>query len=50
MEDGRKPKKLMCANMFGVRKRVRPRKWWILNVEKDLKAVGVINWKEKAKC
>lgn len=48
MEDGRLPNKLMGENMYEVRKRRRPRKNWIQDVEKHLKAMNGKKWMIKA--
>ncbi|PSN58363.1 hypothetical protein C0J52_12997 [Blattella germanica] len=44
MEDGRMPKRLMHNDIMGVRKRGRPRKRWLQDVEQDLRR-GIRGWK-----
>jgi hypothetical protein len=39
----------MSTKMEGTRKRGRPRKRWIDEVEKDLKIMGIRNWHAVAK-
>jgi hypothetical protein len=42
-------KRLMILKPEGKTKKVRPRMRWISGVEKDLKSLGVVNWKTRAK-
>jgi hypothetical protein len=41
-------KRLMIVKPEGKRKKSRPRMRWIDGVEKDLRSLGVVNWKAKA--
>ncbi|PSN56624.1 hypothetical protein C0J52_11262 [Blattella germanica] len=41
MEDERMPKRLMCNDLIGVRKRERPRKRWL----QDLRRMRIRRWK-----
>ena len=47
MEDGRMPKRLMHNDIMGVRKRGRPRKRWLQDVEQDLRRMGIRGCKGK---
>ncbi|PSN55468.1 hypothetical protein C0J52_02599 [Blattella germanica] len=47
MEDGRMPKRLMHNDIIGVRKRGRPRKRWLQDVEQNLRRMGIKGWKGK---
>lgn len=49
MSEDRLQKKVMNSQIIGVRKRERPRKRWLQDVEEDLKKLNVRGWKEKAK-
>jgi hypothetical protein len=49
MNNERMPKKIMTTQMEGTRKRGRPRKRWIDEVEEDLKIMGIRNWHAVAK-
>jgi hypothetical protein len=44
MNNERMPKTIMTTKMEGTRKRGRPRKRWIDEVEEDLKIMGIRNW------
>jgi hypothetical protein len=41
-------KRLMAVKPEGKRKKGRPRMRWMDGVEKDLRNLGVVNWKAKA--
>jgi hypothetical protein len=45
MED-RMPKKIFNQELEGTRRRERPRKGWIEEVEKDLQVLGARRWRE----
>ncbi|PSN35354.1 hypothetical protein C0J52_11503 [Blattella germanica] len=47
MEDERMPKHLMHNDLIGVRKRGRPRKRWLQDVEQHLRRMGIRGWKGK---
>jgi hypothetical protein len=49
MDNERVPKKIMTTKMEGTRKRRRPRKRWIDEVEEDLKIMEIRNWHAVAK-
>jgi hypothetical protein len=49
MNNERMPKRIMTTKTEGTRKRGRPRKRWIDEVEEDLKIMGIINWHAVAK-
>lgn len=49
MDNSRGTKKIFKGQCQGQRKRGRPRKRWIDEVEKDLKAIKITNWKTKAR-
>jgi hypothetical protein len=49
MNNERMPKRIMTTKTEGIRKRGRPRKRWIDEVEEDLKIMGIINWHAVAK-
>jgi hypothetical protein len=49
MNNERVPKKIMTTKMEGTRKRGRPRKRWIGEVEEDLKIMEIRNWHAVAK-
>jgi hypothetical protein len=49
MNNERIPKKIITTKIEGARKRGRPRKRWIDEVEEDLKIMGIINWHAVAK-
>jgi hypothetical protein len=49
MNNERMPKKIMTIKIEGTRKRGRPRKRWIDEVEDDLKIMGIRNWLAMAK-
>jgi hypothetical protein len=49
MNNERTPKKIMTAEMKGTRKRGRPRKRWIDEVEEDLKIMEIRSWHAVAK-
>jgi hypothetical protein len=44
MNDERMPKQTMTTKVEGTRKRGRPRKRWIDEVEEDLKIMEIRNW------
>jgi len=46
MEEDRMPKKLFTQELEGTRRRVRPRKGWREEVERDLQVLGVRRWRE----
>ena len=46
MEEDRMPKKIFTQELEGRRRRGRPRKGWIEEVERDLKVLGVRRWRE----
>ena len=46
MEEERMPKRLMKGEIIGPRKRGRPRRRWIQDVEQDLKKMKIRKWKE----
>jgi len=46
MEEDRIPKKIFTQKLEGTRRRVRPRKGWKENVERDLQVLGVRRWGE----
>jgi hypothetical protein len=48
MESDRTPKCLLNGELFGVRRRVRPRKRWFRDVKDGLRRMRVGKWKEKA--
>jgi hypothetical protein len=41
-------KRIMLVKLQGKRKKGRPRMRWMDGVEKDLRNLGVVNWKTKA--
>lgn len=47
MSEERVPKKLLHGNMDGKRKRGRPRKRWMQDVEEDIKTMRIVRWWEK---
>jgi hypothetical protein len=49
MNNERMPKKIMTTKMEGTRKRGRPHKRWIDEVEEDVKIMGIRNWHAVAK-
>jgi hypothetical protein len=49
MNNERMPKRIMTTKMEGTRKRGRPRKRWIDEIEEDLKIMGIRNWHAVAK-
>jgi len=49
MEESRIPIKLIHSNPEGRRRTGRPRKWWVEDVEEDLRKMGVRGWRRKAK-
>jgi hypothetical protein len=49
MNNERMPKRIMTTKMEETRKRGRPRKRWIDEVEEDMKIVVVRNWHAVAK-
>jgi len=44
MEEDRLPKTIFTQEMEGMKRRVRPRKGWREEVEKDLQVLGVRRW------
>jgi len=46
MEEDRMPKKIFTQELEGIRRRVRPRKRWKEEVERDLQVLGVRRWRE----
>jgi hypothetical protein len=46
MEEDRMPKKIFTQELEGTRRRVRPRKGWKKEVERDLQVLGVRRWRE----
>lgn len=48
MEQGRLPGSLLRGEMIGIRKRGRPRKRWLDDVEEDLRVLGVRRWRGEA--
>jgi hypothetical protein len=48
MSNDRMPKMILNAKMEGDRKRGRPKKRWIKDVEQDLRKLGVRNWRSRA--
>ena len=46
MEEDRMPRKIFTQEMEGTRRRVRPRKRWKDEVERDLQVLGVRRWRE----
>jgi hypothetical protein len=48
MSNHRMPKMILNAKMEGDRKRRRPNKRWINDVERDLRKLGIRNWRSRA--
>jgi hypothetical protein len=48
MESERTPKCLLNGELFGVRRRERPRKRWLQDVEDGLRRMRIGEWKERA--
>jgi hypothetical protein len=48
MSNDRMPKMILNAKMEGDRKRGRPKKRWINDVEQDLRKLGIRNWRSRA--
>ena len=46
VEEDRMPKKIFTQELEGTRRRVRPRKIWKEEVERDLQVLGVRRWRE----
>jgi len=46
MEDDRMPKKIFTQELGGARRRVRPKKGWKEEVERDLQVLGVRRWRK----
>jgi len=46
MEEDRMPKKIFTQELEGTRRRVRPRKRWKKEVERDLQVLEVRRWRE----
>ena len=46
MEEDRMLKKVFIQELEGTRRRVRPRKRWKEEVERDLRVLGVRRWRE----
>jgi hypothetical protein len=49
MEESRIPLKLIHSNPEGRRRRERPRKRWVEDVEEHLRKIGFRGWQRKAK-
>jgi len=49
MDNKLMPKQILYDQPFGTRRKGRPRKRWIDDVEEDLQTLGVRNWRKKAK-
>jgi hypothetical protein len=47
MSNARMPKMILNAKMEGDRKRGRPKKRWINDVEQDLRKLGICNWRSR---
>jgi hypothetical protein len=48
MSNDRIPKMVLNTKMEGDRKRGRPKKRWINDVEQDLRKLGLRNWRSRA--
>jgi hypothetical protein len=48
-EESRIPIKLIHSNPEGQQRTGRPRKWWVEDVEEDLRKMGIRGWRRKAK-
>ena len=48
LSEERMPKWILNANIGSGRRRGRPRKRWIDDLESDLRSLGIRNWKAKA--
>jgi hypothetical protein len=48
MSNDRMPKTILNAKMEGDRKRGRPKKRWINDIEQDLRKLGIRNWRSRA--
>jgi hypothetical protein len=46
MEEDRMSKKIFTQELGGTKRRGRPRKIWIEEVERDLQVLGVRRWRE----
>ena len=46
MEEDRMPKNIFTQELEGTRRRVRPRKGWKEEAERDLQVLGVRRWRE----
>ena len=49
MSEDRMPKMILNAEIDSGRRRGRPRKRWIDDLESDLRSLGIRNWKAKAR-
>ena len=49
MSEERMPKMTLNAKIYSGRRRGRPRKRWIDDLESDLRSLGIRNWKTKAR-
>ena len=49
MSEGRMPKMILNSKIDSGRRRGRPRKRWIDDLESDLRSLGIRNWKAKAR-
>jgi hypothetical protein len=49
MKEDRTPKRIFTQELEGTRRRGRPRKRWIEEIEGDLQAMGVKKWRTMAK-
>jgi len=46
MEEDRMPKKIFTQELEGTKRKVRPRKRWKEDVERDLQVLGARRWRE----
>jgi hypothetical protein len=46
MEEDRMPKKIFTQELYGTRRRERPRKGWRAELERDLQVLGMRRWRE----
>jgi len=46
MEEDRTPKTIVTQELKGTRRRVRPRKGWKEEVERDLQVLGMRRWRD----
>jgi hypothetical protein len=47
MEDNAMPKRMLKGRLYSKRRKGRPRRRWLYNVDSDLKMINVKGWKEK---